>query len=300
MLFVVAVPRYPTNTPPRPNESVPLLQQLAAARNERRVTSPVSKHCRSTASRNLQIVSERGPENSPEFSDFLYLCGNAHCAGLVLQPLPVGAWAFLGLTVTVATKTLPFMTAFSAFRNEVIWLIVVSFYFAKGFEKCGLGDRIANLFVKTMGKSTLGLAYGLTIAEGVIAPAMPSTSARAGGIFMPIIKSLSEAAGSFPGETSKKLGSYLVFTIMHVRPIQCSLSSVHCLVFTSMHVRPRGCPPFAAFSVVRLYTSCSLPSLYAGPEVAVSTRACSLPGHPVRAHCFMLHATCCAVLCYKP
>lgn len=137
--------------------------------------------------------------------------------GLVLQPLPVGAWAFVGLTVTVATKTLPFMTAFSAFRNEVIWLIVVSFYFAKGFEKCGLGDRIANLFVKTMGSSTLGLAYGLTIAEGIIAPAMPSTSARAGGIFMPIIKSLSEAAGSFPGETSKKLGSYLVFTIMHVR-----------------------------------------------------------------------------------
>jgi DASS family divalent anion:Na+ symporter len=28
--------------------------------------------------------------------------------GLVLQPLPVGAWAFLGLCVVVATKTLPF------------------------------------------------------------------------------------------------------------------------------------------------------------------------------------------------
>lgn len=141
-------------------------------------------------------------------------------AGLVLQPLPVGAWAFAGLTVTVATKTLPFATAFAAFRNEVIWLIVVSFYFARGFEKCGLGDRIANLFVKLMGKSTLGLAYGLVIAEGIIAPAMPSTSARAGGIFMPIIKSLSEAAGSYPGETSKKLGSFLVFTILHVRTPQ--------------------------------------------------------------------------------
>jgi di/tricarboxylate transporter len=101
-------------------------------------------------------------------------------AGLVLQPIPVGAWAFVMLTFTVATKTLPFLTAFAAFRNEVIWLIVVSFFFAKGFEKCGLGERIANLFVKVMGKSTLGLAYGLTLAEGLIAPAMPSTSARAG------------------------------------------------------------------------------------------------------------------------
>ena len=98
----------------------------------------------------------------------------------MLEPLPVGAWAFVMLTFTVASKTLPFLTAFAAFRNEVIWLIVVSFFFAKGFEKCGLGDRIANLFVKLMGKSTLGLSYGLVLAEGLIAPAMPSTSARAG------------------------------------------------------------------------------------------------------------------------
>lgn len=138
-------------------------------------------------------------------------------AGLVLEPVPVGAWAFVMLTFTVATKTLPFLTAFAAFRNEVIWLIVVSFFFAKGFEKCGLGNRIANIFVKLLGSSTLGLSYGLVLAEGLIAPAMPSTSARAGGIFLPIIKSLSESAGSFPGETSKKLGSFLVFTILQVR-----------------------------------------------------------------------------------
>lgn len=59
---------------------------------------------------------------------------------------------------------------------------------------------MANLFVRAMGKSTLGLTYGLNVAEMVLAPAMPSTSARAGGIFMPIIKSLSAAAGSLPSE----------------------------------------------------------------------------------------------------
>ncbi len=69
----------------------------------------------------------------------------------------------------------------------------------QGFEKTGLGERIANIFVQAMGKSTLGLAIGLNVAEAILAPAMPSTSARAGGIFMPIIKSLSEANGSFPG-----------------------------------------------------------------------------------------------------
>ncbi|KAK1314842.1 hypothetical protein QJS10_CPA06g02001 [Acorus calamus] len=131
--------------------------------------------------------------------------------GLVLSPLPVGAWAFLGLTSAVVTRTLPFATAFSAFTNEVIWLIVISFFFARGFVKTGLGDRVATYFVKWLGGSTLGLSYGLTFSEALIAPAMPSTTARAGGVFLPIIKSLSLAAGSRPGDPSaKKLGSYLV------------------------------------------------------------------------------------------
>lgn len=43
-------------------------------------------------------------------------------AGLVLGPLPVGAWAFLGLTTSVLTKTLTFSAAFSAFTDEVISL----------------------------------------------------------------------------------------------------------------------------------------------------------------------------------
>ncbi|GAB2292016.1 cytochrome P450-dit2 [Dionaea muscipula] len=132
-------------------------------------------------------------------------------AGLVLSPLPVGAWAFLGLTTTIVTRTLPFSTAFCAFTNEVIWLIVISFFFARGFVKTGLGDRIATYFVKWLGKSTLGLSYGLTISEALIAPAMPSTTARAGGVFLPIINSLSLSAGSSPNDRSaKRLGSYLV------------------------------------------------------------------------------------------
>ncbi|KAI9120433.1 hypothetical protein K1719_007466 [Acacia pycnantha] len=134
-------------------------------------------------------------------------------AGLVLSPLPVGAWAFLSLTVSIVTKTLTFSAAFSAFTSEVIWLIVISFFFARGFVKTGLGDRIATYFVKWLGKSTLGLSYGLTFSEALIAPAMPSTTARAGGVFLPIIKSLSLSAGSQPDHPSaKKLGSYLVQT----------------------------------------------------------------------------------------
>lgn len=51
--------------------------------------------------------------------------------GLVLDPMPVGAWAFCAITMALATKTLTFQAAFSAMTNEIIWLIVVSFFFAK-------------------------------------------------------------------------------------------------------------------------------------------------------------------------
>ncbi|KAE8815848.1 2-oxoglutarate/malate translocator, chloroplastic [Hordeum vulgare] len=116
--------------------------------------------------------------------------------------------------------TLPFEAAFSAFTNEVIWLIVISFFFARGFIKTRLGDRIATYFIKWLGGSTLGLSYGLTVSEACIAPAMPSTTARAGGVFLPIIKSLALSAGSkHNDQSSRKLGSYLVMTQFQVSDV---------------------------------------------------------------------------------
>ncbi|KAL9160775.1 hypothetical protein ABFS82_08G223000 [Erythranthe guttata] len=132
-------------------------------------------------------------------------------SGLILSPLPVGAWAVVCLTASVVTRTLTFAAAFSAFTNEVIWLIVVSFFFSRGFVKTGLGDRIAMFFVRCLGKSTLGLSYGLVFGELAISPGMPSSTSRAGGIFLPIIKSLSLGVDSKPKDpSSRKMGAYLI------------------------------------------------------------------------------------------
>ena len=48
------------------------------------------------------------------------------------------------------------------------------------------------------------------LSEALISPAMPSTTARAGGVFLPIILSLSKQAGSLPGATAGRLGAFLV------------------------------------------------------------------------------------------
>jgi len=42
--------------------------------------------------------------------------------------------------------------------------------------------------VSLFGKTTLGLTYSLVFAEALLAPAIPSVAARAGGIFFPLAK----------------------------------------------------------------------------------------------------------------
>ena len=129
----------------------------------------------------------------------------------------MGAWAFVCLTATVVTKTLSFQEAFSALTNDVIWLIVVAFFFSRGFVKSGLGDRVATYFIRWLGKKTVGLAYGLVLSEAVVSPAIPSSTARAGGVFSPVIASVAASSGSFPNDSSaKKLGSFLAMTQIQV------------------------------------------------------------------------------------
>lgn len=136
--------------------------------------------------------------------------------GCILKPLPIGAVAIIGLTLSTFTNTTKIDTALSGFSESSIWLIVIAFFISRGFIKTGLGSRIAYQFVKAFGKKTLGLCYSIIFCDLVIAPATPSNTARAGGIIYPIIKSLSEAFGSKPEDgTERKIGSFLIFSEFH-------------------------------------------------------------------------------------
>ena len=44
----------------------------------------------------------------------------------------------------------------------------------------------------------------------ILSPATPSNTARAAGIVYPINLSIAEAVGSYPGESAKKAGAYLL------------------------------------------------------------------------------------------
>jgi DASS family divalent anion:Na+ symporter len=129
---------------------------------------------------------------------------------VILRPFPMGVVAILSLTFTVTTQILTFSEAFSGFSNEVVWLVVFAFFVARGFISTGLGARLAYQVMSVLGKNSLGLGYGLVATDLILAPAIPSVTARAGGIIYPIVKSLSEI---FTGQShDPKMGSFLTLT----------------------------------------------------------------------------------------
>ena len=146
--------------------------------------------------------------------------------GLIFQPLPTPSVALIGLGAAMITGTMNAKEeALKGFGNDSIWIIVAAFFIADGFLITGLGKRIALLFVRMLGKSSLGLSYGMAITDLVLAPATPSNTARAGGVIYPIIRSLAEVNGSTneTPEKRRKLGSYLLMTEAQVNTITAAM-----------------------------------------------------------------------------
>ncbi|THF52691.1 anion permease [Flavobacterium supellecticarium] len=152
--------------------------------------------------------------------------------GIILKAAPMGTMCMIAIGITAFSQVLApgeagksITLALRGFGDKVIWLIGISFFIARGFIKTGLGNRIAFLFIRIFGKSSLGLAYGLGLADLCLAPAIPSNTARGGGIIYPIMKSMAISFGSEPDkpETHRKLGSYLTLNSYNMNLIASSM-----------------------------------------------------------------------------
>lgn len=119
----------------------------------------------------------------------------ATIAAIITNPLPMGATSLIAILVCVLTGTLSLEECLAGFGSETVWLVVFAFFISLGFIKTGLGSRCAYYFISKLGHSTLGLSYGLMLAELVLSPLIPSVTARGGGIIFPIAKSLCKSYG---------------------------------------------------------------------------------------------------------
>jgi len=162
--------------------------------------------------------------------------------GLMFEPLPGGAIGLIGVAlVTVLSEYVLFSPdqlakagfnsaraslswALSGFSNTTVWLIFGAFMFALGYEKTGLGRRIALLLVKAMGRRTLTLGYAVTIADLLLAPFTPSNTARSGGTIYPVIRNLPALYDSKPNDPSmRRMGSYLMWVALAATCVTSSM-----------------------------------------------------------------------------
>lgn len=144
----------------------------------------------------------------------------ATIVGIILKPLPMGAIAMMGLTMTIVVGPLDTSTAFNGFAGTSVWLIVIAFFLSKGIIKTGLGNRIAYILIEKFGKKTLGLVYAIAGVNMVVGPAIPSSTARTGGIMLPIVLGLSESFDSRPEDgTRRKIGAFLIKCLYHMDTI---------------------------------------------------------------------------------
>jgi L-tartrate/succinate antiporter len=152
-------------------------------------------------------------------------------AALITEPLPGPVVGILGITTATALGLVApspddaIRWALSGFSHSTVWLIFVAFMFGLGYEKTGLGRRIALALVRRLGRRTLGLGYAVALADLVLAPFTPSNTARSGGTVYPIIKNIPALYHSSPGRTAGRMGAYLMWTAFSSSPCRWSSTS---------------------------------------------------------------------------
>ncbi|MGB7629768.1 MAG: anion permease [Candidatus Deferrimicrobium sp.] len=112
----------------------------------------------------------------------------------------------------------------TGWSSSTVWLVFTAFTFALGYEKTGLGRRIALVLVKLMGRRTLSLGYAVMLSDALIAPFTSSNTARSAGTIFPIISNLPGLYDSKPNDpSSRKIGGYVMWVAFATTGVTSSL-----------------------------------------------------------------------------
>ena len=147
----------------------------------------------------------------------------ATIVGSIVQPMTGSAMVLLGVIATTVFSALKIDVALSGYADKYVWLVLAAFFISRAMIKTGLGHRIALIFIRLIGRKTIGLGYSLVFTDFLLASVIPSTGARAGGIILPIARSVSETYDSRPHDgTAGKLGTFLMNLLYQCEVILCA------------------------------------------------------------------------------
>ncbi len=135
----------------------------------------------------------------------------------ILEPFPPSLVGVIGVLSVAYLELIPqcgistVKWIFSGLTHPSIWIIVSIFIFSRGYQRSGLGKRLSLILIKYLGKSSLGLGYAIAIADLVLAPFLPSNTARSGGVLYPIVINIPTLFHSSAHHKRRKIGAYMVW-----------------------------------------------------------------------------------------
>jgi DASS family divalent anion:Na+ symporter len=149
------------------------------------------------------------------------------CLSLIITKMfDMGTVALLAISLCLLSKTLSLEYCLSKFSYPITWLILLAFFISQGFMASGLGTRIALMINKYLGSTPLTLSYSLMLAEVLIAPLIPSNTARGGGLIVPITKALGENVFGAPSGNAKNyrhINAFLLYCCFYSNLISSTL-----------------------------------------------------------------------------
>jgi DASS family divalent anion:Na+ symporter len=134
----------------------------------------------------------------------------ATIGALMLRPIAGGAAVLIAVILASIFGGLTIHQALGGYGDPTVWLVMAAFFISNALLKTGLARRIALVFIRTVGQTSLGVCYALSATDMVLAAIIPSNGARSGGVVLPILRSVAELYGSEPGPTAALVGSFLM------------------------------------------------------------------------------------------
>ncbi len=147
----------------------------------------------------------------------------ATMVGMMLRPLPGAALVLIGLSAMVAVADVPMARALSGFAAPPVWLVLLAMLFSRVLQDTGAARRIALVFVRLFGRTSLGLSYSLVATDVSLAVGIPSISARSAGVILPVARSIAELYDSEPGPTAPRLGKFLLTALYQGSVVACAM-----------------------------------------------------------------------------
>lgn len=133
----------------------------------------------------------------------------------IIRPIPEYLTALFAGVILITVVKLPGSQVFGGFSTMIWWMTLLAMLLGATINHTGLGRRIAYIFLEKWAKGPLQILYATTMVNNLLAPVMPSNTARGAllcGVAEGMCDGLGYKAGEYKGDHTIILSNLFINT----------------------------------------------------------------------------------------